>query len=65
MITIAWYNVVAIAVGLLAVFLIWREYRDFNNSTGYASGIDNVIHIVAIFVLAVLFYALWGGIFWW
>lgn len=65
MITIAWYNVAAIAVGLLAVFLIWKEYRDFNNSTGYASGINNAIHIVVILFFAALFYAIWGGIFWW
>lgn len=65
MITIAWYNVVAIAVGLSVVFMIWKEYRDFNHGSGYARGIDNAIHIVVILVFAVLFYALWGGIFWW
>lgn len=65
MITIEWYNVVAIAVGLLAVFLIWKEERSFRLGTGYARGLVEAFNIFVIIVLAVLFYALWGGIFWW
>lgn len=65
MITIEWYNAVAIAVGLFAVFLLWRNDRNARRSTGYAGGLVEMFNIVAIFVLAVLFYALWGGIFWW
>ena len=65
MITIAWYNVVAIAVGLLAVFLIWKEERNGSHSTGYAGGMTEVFNIFVILVLTVLFYAIWGGIFWW
>ena len=65
MITIAWYNVVAIAVGLLSAFLIWKNDRIARRSFGYAGGFVEMFNIVAIFVLAVLFYALWGGIFWW
>ena len=65
MITIAWYNAVAIAVGLLAAFLIWKNDRIARRSFGYAGGLVEMFNIVAIFVLAVLFYALWGGIFWW
>ena len=65
MITIEWYNVVAIAVGLLAVFLIWKEERNFRLCTGYARGLVEAFNILMIIVLAVLFYALWGGIFWW
>lgn len=38
MITIAWYNVVAIAVSLLAVFLLWKNERTARHSTGYARG---------------------------
>ena len=65
MITIEWYNAVAIAVGLLAVFLIWKEERNFRLGTGYARGLVETFNILVIIVLAVLFYALWGGIFWW
>lgn len=65
MTAIAWYNALAIAVGLLAAFLIWRNERNARHSTGYAGGLVELFNIVAIFVLAVLFYVLWGGIFWW
>ena len=65
MITIAWYNVVAIAVVLLVIFLIYKESSNCRYSTGYAGGIDEAINIVVILVLAALFYAIWGGIFWW
>ena len=65
MITIEWYNAIAIAVGLLAVFLLWRNDRIARRSFGYARGLVEMFNIVAIFVLVVLFYALWGGIFWW
>lgn len=65
MITIAWYNVVATAVVLLVIFLMYKENSNCRYSTGYARGIDETINIVVILVLAALFYAIWGGIFWW
>ena len=65
MITIAWYNVVAIAVGLWSAFLIWKNDRIARRSFDYAGGIVEMFNIVAICVLTALFYALWGGIFWW
>lgn len=65
MITIAWYNAVAIAVGLMAAFLIWKNDRIAKRSFGYARGLVEAFNILMIIVLAVLFYALWGGIFWW
>ena len=65
MITIEWYNAVAIAVGLLAVFLLWRNYRNARRSTGYAGGLVEMSNIFIILMLEALFYAIWGGIFWW
>ena len=65
MITIEWYNAVAIAVGLLAVFLIWRNDRNARRSTGYAGGLVEMSNIFIILMLEALFYAIWGGIFWW
>ena len=65
MITIAWYNVVAIAVGLLAVFLLWKNERSARRSTGYAGGLVEMFNIFIILMLEALFYAIWGGIFWW
>lgn len=65
MIAIAWYNVVAIAVGLLAVFLLWKNERSARRSTGYAGGLVEMFNIFIILMLEALFYAIWGGIFWW
>ena len=65
MITIAWYNAVAIAVGLLAVFLLWRNERKARRSTGYAGGLVEIFNMFIIIVFEALFYAIWGGIFWW
>lgn len=65
MTTIEWYNAVAIAVGLLAAFLIWRNDRNARCSTGYAGGLAEMFNIFIILILEALFYAIWGGIFWW
>ena len=65
MITIEWYNAVAIAVGLLAVFLLWRNDRNARRSTGYAGGLVEMFNIFIILMFEALFYAIWGGIFWW
>ena len=65
MMTVEWYNAVAIAVGLLAAFLLWRNDRDARRSTGYAGGLIEMFNIFIILMLEALFYAIWGGIFWW
>lgn len=61
----AWYNIVAITVGLLAVFLLWKNERSARRSTGYAGGLVEMFNIFIILILEALFYAIWGGIFWW
>lgn len=61
----AWYNIVAIVVGLLAVFLLWRNERNARRSTGYARGLIEMANIFMILILEALFFAIWGGIFWW
>lgn len=58
MITIEWYNAVAIAVGLLAVFLIWRNDRNARRSTGYAGWLVEMFNIFIILILEALFYAI-------
>lgn len=65
MITMAWYNIVAIAVGLLALFLLWRNERAARRSTGYAGGLVEMFNMFLIIVFEALFFAIWGGIFWW
>lgn len=64
MITIAWYNVVAIVVGVMFVgFFIWLSNRDTGSGIGTALS-EMFLGIMGI-ILAVMFYAIWGGIFWW
>ena len=61
----AWYNIVAITVGLLAVFLLWRNERTARRSTGYAGWLVEMFNMFMIIVIEALFFAIWGGIFWW
>ena len=63
MITIEWYNAVAIAVGLLVLFLVWKEKS--TEGSGAFSGFVTSMKVIVILICAALFYALWGGIFWW
>ena len=63
MITIEWYKAVAIAIGLLFLFLIWKENR--TKGSGAFRGFVTSMNVIAILVCAALFYAIWGGIFWW
>ena len=58
-------NIVAITVGLLAVLLLWRNERTARRSTGYAGGFVEMFNMVIIIALEALFFAIWGGIFWW
>ena len=57
MTTIAWYNVVAIIVGI--AFYFWASSLDDDH--GFLAGLGGV----CVFILAIIFYAVWGGIFWW
>ena len=63
MITIEWYNAVAIAVGLLVLFLVWKEKS--TEGPGAFSGFVASMNVIVILICAALFFALWGGIFWW
>lgn len=63
MITIAWYNVVAIIVGIL--FSIWFYIEDERGSLGAIYEWWVCVKILFILALVVIFYAVWGGIFWW
>lgn len=57
MITIAWYNIVAIIAGI--AFIYWRHrWRK-------ADSISRSVFYWYWSFFVVLFYAIWGGIFWW
>lgn len=58
MITLAWYNIVAIVVGI--AFIIWfiKDYDEGNSGYIPLGG-------CLPFICGVLFYIIWGGIFWW
>ena len=57
MIIIAWYNVVAIVVGIL--FFLW--FCKIGNGSSIGHGVAGTF----VLLLALLFFAVWGGIFWW
>lgn len=58
MITLDWYNVVAIIAGIL--FVVW--------AFKIGSETDNILggfYVLIWLACLVAFYLLWGGIFWW
>lgn len=55
MITIAWYNIVAIIVGIL--WIVWLIKVGDDDRYG--------IGTMFVFIFGIAFFAIWGGIFWW
>lgn len=55
MITIAWYNIVAIIVGILWIAGVKKVGK--NDTYG--------IGTVFVILIGFAFFAIWGGIFWW
>lgn len=55
MITIAWYNVVAIIVGIL--WIVWLKKVGEDDRYGIGSAM--------VILAGIAFFAIWGGIFWW
>lgn len=55
MITIAWYNVFAIIVGIL--WIVWLKKVGEDDRYGIGSAL--------IILAGIAFFAIWGGIFWW
>ena len=55
MITIAWYNIVAIIVGILWIAGVKKVGK--NDTYG--------IGTVFVILIGIAFFAIWGGIFWW
>ena len=62
MITIAWYNIVAIIVAILAVVFVYFTPKD---SGGPAGGLAGCFYILILIIVFGLFFTIWGGIFWW
>ncbi len=64
MITIAWYNVVAIVVGIAFIgFLTWLLNKD--TGSGTFAGLAEAFYLLITIMVAIIFFATWGGIFWW
>lgn len=57
MIIIEWYNIVAIIVSI-SLFIWGYKHKD---DRGLFGGIEQIYATI----IAIFFYALWGGIFWW
>ena len=55
MITIAWYNIVAIIVGIL--WIVWLKKVGENDTFGIGTAF--------VILIGIAFFAIWGGIFWW
>lgn len=58
MIVLAWYNLVAILIGI--GFIIWF-IKDYNENDSSYISFGGCLPLIC----AVLFYIIWGGIFWW
>lgn len=65
MITIAWYNVVAIIFGIAALISMIFIISRFNKRQDLGGGIEFIFSsFIWILVFSILF-SLWGGIYWW
>lgn len=62
MITIEWYNIVAIVVILTIIITMHITTRNPKDIGDYVVGYFSII--IYLFTL-ILFIAIWGGIFWW
>lgn len=60
----AWYNIVAIIVGIAFATLLIRILRCDKRNSIFESVIF-LLFIALLVFMAILFYVLWGGIFWW
>ena len=63
MLTLAWYNIVALLVGFLFVVWFYSLYKEERIGAlfkwvGFVRGVLGIVFIA-------IFYLLWGGIFWW
>ena len=65
MVVIEWYNLVAIIVGIISAgIFIYGTTRE-NGETGFLAGLGDAFRGCLIFVIVLIFYLVWGGIFWW
>lgn len=62
MIAITWYNLVAIVVGFISIYC-WKFIPDRGH--GMCEGLGTLIGFLIWIACVMLFYAIWGGIFWW
>ena len=62
MITISWYNLIAIIVFLIMIACIALIPKE---GSGPAGGLGLVFGCLIWFIIFALFLAIWGGIFWW
>lgn len=64
MITITWYNMVAIFAGVLFIItFIYITRKDVGG--GVLAELAKVFWILTLMVFIVVFYTVWGVIFWW
>lgn len=60
MITLAWYNIVGIIAGILG--LIWINTGNESHDTlGIGGGANFLFKLIVV----IIFFIIWGGIFWW
>lgn len=65
MITIEWYNVVAIFFGVAALISMIMILLRFSKKQDLGGGVEFIFSaFVWIFVVS-LFFSLWGGMYWW
>lgn len=64
MITITWYNMVSIFAGVLFIIaFIYTTRKDVDG--GALAELAKVFWILTLMVFIVVFYTIWGVIFWW
>ena len=62
MITISWYNLIAIIVFLIMIACIVLIPKECSGPLG---GLGYLLGWLMWFIIFALFFLIWGGIFWW
>ena len=62
----AWYNIIALVIGILnLVWIIVIYTNNIHSRSTVFHRAAGCYWIFQIFLLAALFYGIWGGVFWW
>lgn len=64
MITIEWYNLVAIIVCVVSIILM-GFLNQKSKKPGMFGGLNEALGCLGTFLFMIIFMLIWGGVYWW